>query len=196
MLSKSNFVYEFTCCCGQTYIGKTTQRLTEQAKQHLPSKLFTEETDLKIYKSDSAFAKHVKQNVSCLAESLRTKFKMVQSARCQSHPRSCPRSALHPQKTTNRVSTKEHDCACFVPCLMCQFLMVMSAWFFSPWLQPLRITIFQFLVTVCLFCSVAPEKCTKAYGFNNVHSYYCVVYVFYEIPCNLSLESLPVELNN
>ena len=66
MLSKSNVVYEFTCCCGQTYIGKIIQRLTERAKQHLPSKLFTEEPDLKINKSDSAITKHVKQNVSYL----------------------------------------------------------------------------------------------------------------------------------
>ena len=34
MLSKSNVVYEFKCCCGQTYIGKIIQRLTERAKQH------------------------------------------------------------------------------------------------------------------------------------------------------------------
>ena len=85
MLSKSNVVYEFTCCCGQTYIGKTIQCLTERAKRHLPSKLFTEEPDPNINKSDSAITKHVKQNVSCLTESLRTKFKVVHSARCQSH---------------------------------------------------------------------------------------------------------------
>ena len=48
MLSESNVVYEFTCCCGQTYIGKTTQRLIERAKQYLPSKLFTEEPDQQV----------------------------------------------------------------------------------------------------------------------------------------------------
>ena len=50
---------------------------------------------------------------------------------------------------------------------------------FSPWLQSLCIIIFQNLVTVCSFCSVAPEEnCTKSLGFfNNVRSFYCVVQV-------------------
>ena len=72
------------CCCEQTYIGKTTQRLTERAKQHLPSKLFTDKPDLKINKSDSAITKYVKENASCLAENLRTKFKVVHLARSRS----------------------------------------------------------------------------------------------------------------
>ena len=118
MLSKSNVFYEFTCCCGQTYIGETTQHLTKRAKQQLPSKLFAEEPDLKINRSDSAITKHVKQNVSCLAEGLRTKFKVVHSARCKSQLDVLKRytSAQNDQSCVN----KKNMCL-FCPFLMCLF---------------------------------------------------------------------------
>ena len=32
----SNVIYLFDCACGQSYVGRTTQRLGEQIKQHIP----------------------------------------------------------------------------------------------------------------------------------------------------------------
>ena len=35
----SNVIYLFTCACGHKYIGKTTQRLGDRMKQHIPDSL-------------------------------------------------------------------------------------------------------------------------------------------------------------
>ena len=35
----SNVIYLFTCECGHRYIGKTTQRMEERVKQHVPNEL-------------------------------------------------------------------------------------------------------------------------------------------------------------
>ena len=48
---------------------------------------------------------------------------------------------------------------------------------FSPWLQSLCIHIIQFLVTVCSFCTVAPEEnCTKS--FQQCSFFFTVLYKF------------------
>ena len=56
-LSKSFVVYEFRCCCGQTYVGKTTQRLSERILQHIPNKLFVSHPFLNPVEGDSTIAK-------------------------------------------------------------------------------------------------------------------------------------------
>ena len=36
---KSSVVYEFTCQCDSCYVGRTTQRLGDRIKQHVPSNI-------------------------------------------------------------------------------------------------------------------------------------------------------------
>ena len=42
--SLSNVVYLFNCACGLSYVGRTTQRLAERVKQHVPPDLVDSET--------------------------------------------------------------------------------------------------------------------------------------------------------
>ena len=37
--TKSSVIYYYTCACEATHVGKTTQRLTERIKQHIPDKI-------------------------------------------------------------------------------------------------------------------------------------------------------------
>ena len=39
LLSTSHCIYQFTCCCGDTYIGRTDRRLEMRAKEHVPKRL-------------------------------------------------------------------------------------------------------------------------------------------------------------
>ena len=36
---KSSVIYEFTCQCDSGYVGRTTQRLGDRIKQHVPSNI-------------------------------------------------------------------------------------------------------------------------------------------------------------
>ena len=89
--SKSNVVYQFTCSCGHTYVGRTSQRLSERVKQHLPDGLFKERRrPVAIKQSDSAITKHLKANPACIREELRAidsavGFKILAQARSQFH---------------------------------------------------------------------------------------------------------------
>ena len=79
----SNVIYEYTCHCKCTYVGKTTQCLSERIQQHLPSKLFTETPDLKKSTADSAITKHLKSSPDCRAVGLKLRkcFKILARAR-------------------------------------------------------------------------------------------------------------------
>ena len=52
------------CCCGQTYVGKTTQRLSERILQHIPKKICVSRPVLKPVKGDSAITKQLKASPS------------------------------------------------------------------------------------------------------------------------------------
>ena len=86
-LEKSLLVYDYKCCCGRAYIGKTTQRLSERIKQHVPDKLFqvTTRSSMRTAPGDSAVLKHLKDNPTCLSEKCRENFSIVAQARNKSH---------------------------------------------------------------------------------------------------------------
>ena len=83
--------------------------------QHLPSTLFTERQTWRSTNQTRPSQNMYKQNVSCLAEPPH----QIQGGAFSQMPTSprCPRSAIHPRKTTNLVSTKRTG-ACFVRCLI------------------------------------------------------------------------------
>jgi hypothetical protein len=39
VLSTSHCIYQFTCSCGESYIGRTDRRLEMRAKEHLPKRI-------------------------------------------------------------------------------------------------------------------------------------------------------------
>ena len=83
---KSCLVYEYKCCCGQTYLGKTTQRLAERVKQHILDKLFrATRTSLCKVPGDSAVTKHLKEYPDCLAVERRENFTILAQARHKAH---------------------------------------------------------------------------------------------------------------
>ena len=60
--TKSSVLYYYTCVCEATYVGKTTQRLTERIKQHIPNRLSTNG----VKRTDSAILVHLKSNHTCI----------------------------------------------------------------------------------------------------------------------------------
>ena len=58
----SSVIYFYTCAGEATYVGKTTQRLTEQIKQHIPDKI----SNNGVKRTDSAILAHLKSNHSCI----------------------------------------------------------------------------------------------------------------------------------
>ena len=61
--SKSYVVYLFTCSCGLTYVGRTSQCLLERIKPHSPvSMLKSEARPGSVKRTDSAITRHLKSS--------------------------------------------------------------------------------------------------------------------------------------
>ena len=86
-LSKSSVVYAYTCSCKRMYVGKTTQRLAERIKQHIPPKLLTEDKQLQTRAADSAITKHLISSRKCMTseDGLTERFAVLALARNKSH---------------------------------------------------------------------------------------------------------------
>ena len=84
--SKSSVMhYEYRCRCEWAYIGKTVQRLSERIKQHIPIKLLETPPVLRGAKTDSAITRLLKEHPGCIAEGLRSRFRIVARGRSQAH---------------------------------------------------------------------------------------------------------------
>ena len=85
--AKSLLVYNYKCCCGKQYVGKTTQVLSERIKQHVARKLIDGKTEkrVKIEKNDSAVTKHLKGNPECIPLEPERCFTVLARARNKSH---------------------------------------------------------------------------------------------------------------
>ena len=81
--ARSFVVYHYGCCCGQTYVGRTSQCLAERIKQHVPDKILLTQ-NLRMTKNDSAVLKHLKSSPECISQA-RSKFSILQQARSQAH---------------------------------------------------------------------------------------------------------------
>ena len=85
MLERSSFIYKYTCCCAQTYIGETGQRLSDRIKQHIPDKLYQQPPNLRSATSDSAITKHMQSQTACIPRQRNERFTVVASARNAHH---------------------------------------------------------------------------------------------------------------
>ena len=109
----SNIIYLFTCDCGHRYVGKTTQRLEERVKQHVPEDLVQQVTQSAVTlrrrpgrprknggeqdrdvetmasaRSDTAITKHLKASQSCrlaVCTDYRSHFKIMARGRSKAH---------------------------------------------------------------------------------------------------------------
>ena len=66
--SRSFIVYEYSCCSGQHYVGKTTQQFSERIRQHVPTKSLKSPPERKKVKGDSAITEHLKDCIRCISD--------------------------------------------------------------------------------------------------------------------------------
>ena len=81
-LQKSNVIYQFSCHCDSRYVGRTSQRLQDRIKQHVPKSIrccsssqkrllpagrckSSTQTNTQSLASDSAIGLHLLQNPTC-----------------------------------------------------------------------------------------------------------------------------------
>ena len=83
--AKSNVVYEYRCCCGRTYVGKTTQCFAERIRQHVPDGLLKVSPITRRANLDSAVTKHLKESLGCIGQQpvMRERFRVLKQARGQ-----------------------------------------------------------------------------------------------------------------
>ena len=85
--SRSFVIYEYTCRCNRTYVGKTVQHLGERIKQHIPDRLFVNLRGGLTVKatSDSAITCHLQESEDCRHLDRRKDFKIIARARHSQH---------------------------------------------------------------------------------------------------------------
>ena len=94
---KSCVVYEFSCRCAARYVWRTTQRLADKIKQHVPTSIRTKNTTTREQpprmcknsnskmKSDSAIGQHLITNPECAKTYTNDNFRIIGQARSSFH---------------------------------------------------------------------------------------------------------------
>ena len=101
-LQKSNVIYQFSCYCNSWYVGRTSQRLQDRIKQHVPKfihsysssqkrlllalqgKSFTQ-TNTQSLASNSAIRLHLLQNPTCVQHYNDSRFSILAQSRSPFH---------------------------------------------------------------------------------------------------------------
>ena len=83
--SKSNVIYKYTCRCEAAYVGRTTRRLEDRIKEHVPASFLNAcrraDSSLHIPSSTSAIAQHLGANKQCLDHYSPSQFEILCRAR-------------------------------------------------------------------------------------------------------------------
>ena len=94
---KSCLVYEFSCRCEARYVGRTTERLADRIKQHVPTSIRKKNIAIREQpprmcknsnskmKSDSAIGQHVIKNPECAKTYSDDNFRVIEQARSSFH---------------------------------------------------------------------------------------------------------------
>ena len=94
---KSSVIYEFTCQCDSGYVGRTTQRLGDRIKQHVPSNIRNKTAPQReqpprscrsrntVKTSDSAIGQHLLDNPDCEKLYNDDMFRIIGRARSSFH---------------------------------------------------------------------------------------------------------------
>nr|WBB44924.1 reverse transcriptase [Chrysogorgia stellata] len=91
--SSSSIIYEFKCECGSRYVGRTSQRLGDIMKQHVPTNIRRKIVPLRqqprrqcrqdtVINCDSAISRHLLSNSQCAKSYNDTNFRIL--AKCRS----------------------------------------------------------------------------------------------------------------
>ena len=101
-LQKSNVIYQFSCHCDSRYVGRTSQRLQDRIKQHVPKSICScsssqkrllpagrckssTQTNTQSLASDSAFGLHLLQNPTCAQHYDDSRFSILAQGRSFFH---------------------------------------------------------------------------------------------------------------
>ena len=102
-LQKSNVIYQFSCHCDSRYVGRTSQRLQDRIKQHVPKSIRscsssqkrllptrrckspTQTNNTQSLASDSAIGLHLLQNPTCAQHYDDSRFSILAQGRSPFH---------------------------------------------------------------------------------------------------------------
>ena len=86
-LHRSNVVYDFVCHCGSRYVGRTSKRLIERVKQHIPLKLqgMIGTPAASNESPSSAIGAHFVESPECWSKYTTDRFGIVSFARTDCH---------------------------------------------------------------------------------------------------------------
>ena len=99
---RSNLIHEFVCHCDSRYVGRTSQRLQDRIKQHVPKFILNNSTTSKIRSSlsracktddnssqpcfhESAIGQHLLDNKECASQYSDSKFSILFRGRSKFH---------------------------------------------------------------------------------------------------------------
>ena len=101
-LQKSNVIYQFSCHCDSRYVGRTSQRLQDRIKQHVPKSIrscsssqkrllparrckSSTQTNIQSLATDSAIRLHLLQNPTCVQHNDDSRFCILAQERSPFH---------------------------------------------------------------------------------------------------------------
>ena len=122
-LQKSNVIYQFSYHCDSWYVGRTSQRLQDKIKQHVPKSIrscsFSQksllparrcisstQTNTQSLASDSAIGLHLLQNPTCAQHSDDSRFSIHAQGRSPFHPPTLETTFI---KTSNPALCRQKD---------------------------------------------------------------------------------------
>ena len=117
---KSCVVYEFSCRCEARYVGRTTQRLADRIKQHVPTSIrkksnTVREQPSRICKNskskincESAIGQHLIANPECANTYTDDNFRIIGQARSSFHLMNLFTSRLNAQSYVDKKSLFSH----------------------------------------------------------------------------------------
>ena len=137
-LQKSNVIYQFSCHCDSRYVGRTSQRLQDRIKQHVPKSIrscsssqkrllparrckSSTQTNTQPLTSDSVIGLHLLQNPNCAQHYDDSRFSILAQCRSRFHLYALEATFI---KTSNPALCRQKE---FVYCT----LMTLSHWSFS-----------------------------------------------------------------
>ena len=97
-LQQSNIIYEFSCHCDSRYVGRTSQRLQDRIKQHVPKSIRTGQSSQdrsqlsrsckltnNVSSCESAIGQHLLDSPACASEYNDKRFSILASGRSSFH---------------------------------------------------------------------------------------------------------------
>ena len=111
---QSNIAYQFLCHCDSRYVGRTSQRLQQRIRQHVPKTILQKHTSqdrstlarsckpIRSFITETSFStigQHLLQNLTCAHEYNDNKFSILASGRISFHLSTLEATYINPFNT-------------------------------------------------------------------------------------------------